>query len=98
MQRSRSRAATLVGNVDSWLLLAFLALVGTGVLMVYSSSIADSLQYYGSPYWIFEHEVVWAALGFAALATTALINYRHWERFALVFLGGTIFLLMIVLV
>jgi cell division protein FtsW len=88
----------LVGGVDPWLMLAFLALACIGLLMVYSASIADSYAYYGSALYVFEHEVVYVVLGLATLAVAVQINYHRLERFALPIFGGCLLLLAGVLV
>src|SRR5579875_1041078 len=79
----RSRIVPLVGEIDAWLALAFLALMCVGVIMVYSASIADSYRIYGSPYYIAEREGIWAVIGFAAMAVATRIHYSRWDRLAL---------------
>jgi cell division protein FtsW len=98
MQRSVRRAATMVGGIDPWLTLAFLALICIGVLMVYSSSIAAAYAYYGSPYYVLQREIVWVTIGFIALAVTAHVDYHHWQRVALPFFAVSMVLLVVVLV
>lgn len=98
MQHRMQRATQLAGGVDPWLMLAFLALMCVGVLMVYSASIADAYTYYGSPFYVFERELVWVAMGFAALATAVRIHYGRLERLALPIFAGTLLLLLMVLV
>lgn len=97
MQRNVQRVSLLVRGVDPWLMLAFLALMCLGILMVYSASIAESYTYYGSPFYIFEREVVWVVLGFGALAAAVHIHYRRLERVALPFFGLTLVMLFLVL-
>jgi cell division protein FtsW len=97
MQRSVRRATRLAGGIDPWLMLAFLGLICIGILMVYSASIHDAYTYYGSPYYVMEREVVWAALGFVALTIAARIRYDRWQKAALPLFGMSLLLLVLVL-
>jgi cell division protein FtsW len=98
MPAIRRRATMLVGGVDPWLMLAFVGLVCIGLLMVYSASIADAYAYYGSALYVFKREVAYVILGLAALAVMTQINYHRVERFALLFFGASLVLLVAVLV
>ena len=98
MQRSVRRAAMLTRGVDPWLMLAFLGLVCVGILMVYSSSIADAYTYYGSPYFYVERELVWVGLGIGALAVAVKTSYREWDRLALPLFAAALALLVLVMV
>lgn len=97
MQRSVRRATRLVGGVDPWLMLAFLGLMCIGVLMVYSASIHDAYAYYGSPYYVLEREIIWAALGFVALTLVARVRYDRWQKIALPLFAVSLVLLIVVL-
>jgi cell division protein FtsW len=97
MQRNARRAATAVRSIDPWLTFAFLCLVCVGMLMVYSSSMADAYAYYGSPYYIFQREVVWVAIGLVALAAAVRVDYHLWERVALPLFGLAMAMLLLVL-
>jgi cell division protein FtsW len=97
MQRSVRRATRLVGGIDPWLALAFLGLMCIGVLMVYSASIHDAYAYYGSPYYVVEREVIWATLGFVALAGVARVRYDRWQKAALPLFAFSLVLLALVL-
>lgn len=97
MQRSVQRAASALGKIDPWLTLAFLGLMCFGVLMVYSSSIADAYAYYGTPYFYLEREIVWATIGFMALVVAVHVDYHRWGRLALPMFGASLVLLVLVL-
>jgi cell division protein FtsW len=97
MQRNVGRATRLVGGIDPWLMLAFLGLMCVGVLMVYSSSIADAYTYYGSPLYVFQREVLWVALGFIALTVVIRVDYHTWQRFSLPLVGLALLALVVVL-
>ncbi|GAC1445499.1 MAG: putative lipid II flippase FtsW [Chloroflexota bacterium] len=98
MQRNVARAHRLVGGVDPWLMLSFVALTCIGILMVYSSSIADSYTYYGTPYYVFQREIVWVVLGFVGLSVAMRIHYQTWQRLALPIFGLSLLMLLAVLV
>jgi len=98
MPAIRRRATLLVGGVDPWLMLAFLALACIGLLMVYSASIADAYAYYGSALYVFEREVVYIVVGLTALAVMVQVNYHRLERLSLLLFGGALMLLVAVLV
>ena len=70
-------------GVDAWLTVAFVSLACFGVLMVYSSSIADAYDLHGSPYYFLKREIIWVVLGFVALGITTRIHYLRWRRAAL---------------
>jgi cell division protein FtsW len=97
MQHSVRRATRLVGGIDPWLTLAFLGLMCIGILMVYSASIHDAYTYYGSPYYVMEREVIWATVGFVALAVAARIQYDRWQKAALPLFAMSLLLLILVL-
>jgi cell division protein FtsW len=97
MQRNVRRATRLVGGVDPWLMMAFLGLMCIGVLMVYSASIHDAYTYYGSPYYVVEREIIWAAVGFVSLALVARVRYDRWQKAALPLFAVSLLLLILVL-
>jgi cell division protein FtsW len=96
MQRNLRRATRLVG-VDLVLMMAFIVLMCVGLLMVYSASIADAYTYYGTPLYVFEREILWVVVGFAALSVTVKIPYHRLQALGLPFLGVTILALVAVL-
>lgn len=97
MRRNVERATRLAGGVDGILALAFLALICIGVLMVYSASIADAYTYYGSALYVVEREAVWVVIGLVAIGVTIRFDYHRLERWALIFMGATLLLLLLVL-
>ena len=87
MQRNVQRAARLTGGADPWLLLAFLSLASIGLVMVYSASIADAYNYYGTATYVFFREIVWVALGLLTLCVVVRIDYHRYRSLAFPFLG-----------
>lgn len=98
MQPSRQRAARLIGGIDPWLTLAFLALMCVGVLMVYSASVASAYDNYDSPYYYIQREIVWVVIGCAVMATISRIDYRRWQPLAMPLFVGAFLLLALVMV
>lgn len=84
-------------GVDPWLCLAFLGLMCFGILMVYSSSVADAYAYYGTPYYFVEREMIWAGIGALALLAAARLDYRRWQGWALPIFAATLLLLFLVM-
>src|SRR5947209_15459159 len=87
MQRNVQRAARLAGGTDPWLLIAFLGLASIGLLMVYSASIADAYNYYGTATYVFYREIVWVALGLVTLFFVTRIDYHRYQSWSLLFMG-----------
>jgi cell division protein FtsW len=85
-------------SIDLWLLASLLCLICIGLVMVYSASIADAYEYYGSPYYVVEREAVWVAIGIVAMIAAIRIPYRRWRSIALPFFGVSFALLVLVLV
>src|SRR5947209_685428 len=97
MQRSVQRAARLAGGTDPWLLIPFLCLASIGLLMVYSASIADAYNYYGTATYVFYREIVWVGLGLVALFCATRVDYHRYEKVALPLIGVTVLMLLAVL-
>ncbi|HEX8919457.1 MAG TPA: putative lipid II flippase FtsW [Chloroflexota bacterium] len=97
MRPSMRRAVSLTRDVDPWLLLAFLALLCFGILMVYSASMAEAYAYYGTPYFYVEREIIWAGIGLVGLIAAARIHFDRWRQLSLPFFGASLALLAIVM-
>jgi len=92
-ERSRLEASPL--RHFDWLLVgAVLALTGIGLVMIYSTT---HLRIPGDPYYFVKRQALFAGLGFAAMVVVLLIDYRRMRDYAMVFYGGTVFLLLAVL-
>ena len=90
------RAAASTGYVLLAAVVTVLCVVG--LVMVLSSSSVESLRNYGSAWLFFKRQLMWLAVGTAALLVTARADYRTWRRFTLPLLIGCIGLLVLVLV
>ncbi len=97
MSLNRFRARPL-GKIDSWLLLGVLTLVGFGLVMISSSSVVLSQQYFGSNYAYVAKQLAHVGIGLAALAVLSRVDYRLWQRLAPWLLGLMIVLLLATLI
>ncbi|MCC6189694.1 MAG: cell division protein FtsW [Anaerolineales bacterium] len=83
--------------IDGMLIVVVGALVGFGLLMVYSTTFDWSYQAYDDAAYIFLRQVGWLGVGLIAMTTTALMPYRWWRRLAVLLMGITLLLLILVL-
>ena len=84
---------------SGWVLLtAVVALLCTiGLMMVLSASSVEALRSYGGAWVFFRRQLMWVGIGSLALAGAAVVDYRHWRRAVIPLLGGSVFLLVLVL-
>lgn len=86
-------------DCDIWLLLTTAALCSVGLIMVYVSSEGFAYTWdNGNPAYYFEHQLVWVLLGIAALVFCLRMDYHNWRSLAPWLAGGSVFLLVAVLV
>ncbi len=83
---------------DYVLMLAVVALVMVGLLMVYSTTFDWGYGQYGDPLYWLKRQVLWVALGGAVAVALARMDYTLWRDWAVPLLGGTLLLLLLVLV
>ena len=85
-------------GIDKWMFGATLLLVVLGVLMVFSASAVMAGEKFGSPYHFFFRQLGWAVAGLAAMTLAMKLDYRRWNKPAIVFtlLGVTTLLLLAV--
>jgi cell division protein FtsW len=65
---------------DKVLFIATVLLVGLGVIMVYSASAVLAMNRYGDAYLFLRKQILWAALGLAALAIVMKVDYRTYRQ------------------
>lgn len=87
----------VAGRIDPWLLIAVLALLCIGVVMVYSASSFLAARDQGDAGYYFQRELVWVSLGMVAMLVTMRIDYRYWRRISLIGMAVILPLLVIVL-
>lgn len=85
-------------GLDLWLLASALALVGLGLVTVYSASAVFSQQSHGSAIYFLRRHAGYAAVGMIALYLGWRIDYRLYQRFAYPLLLGAFGLLVLLLV
>ena len=83
---------------DFMLVIITMALVIFGVVMVFSSSYYYALSKDGSAYSYLIRDVVWAAMGTAAMIIMALIDYRKLKKIAIPLLIISVIMLLMVLI
>jgi len=82
---------------DYALVLAVVGLTLLGLLMVYSTTFDWGYLEAGQPFRHVGRQALWLALGSGVAAVLAWIDYRHWQRFAVPLLGGTLVVLILLL-
>jgi len=85
------------GSMDVPLLLAMVAILTFGLVMVFSASWDFSLVVYGDPLRMFVRQILWLALGLALAYVCSRIDYHTWRKIILPIMLVTTALLVIVL-
>ncbi len=85
-------------RLDFILLITTLALVGIGIVMVYSTSAIMAGDRFGDPYYFLKRQVLYAAIGFVLMILTMLFPYETLKRLAYPILILSILLLIAVLI
>jgi cell division protein FtsW len=73
-------------STDLTLLAVTVALMGFGLVMVWSASSALAQERYGSPYYFLVKQVVWSAIGLGGMVAALRLDYRVLRRPAVVYL------------
>ncbi|MBB2901506.1 cell division protein FtsW [Kineococcus radiotolerans] len=73
-------------------------LVVIGLVMVLSSSSVEALTEYGTPYYFFRKQAIFAVLGAVVLLVASRVPARAWQRLALPALFATAFLQLLIFV
>jgi cell division protein FtsW len=85
-------------GIDLMLLITVVGMVLFGLLMVYSASFIFAQEKTGDGFAFIKKQLIFAGLGFGALACTCRIDYRKWSKWAYPFLGLSALLLIMVLI
>jgi cell division protein FtsW len=83
---------------DFVMFFTLIALLGLGVVMVYSSSAVSAYVNFGDSYYFLKRQIVWVILGVMAMLFTMSIDYHVWRRLAKPVMLITLVLLILVLV
>lgn len=75
-----------------------IALLGLGVVMVYSSSAVSAYVNFDDSYYFLKRQIVWVILGLLAMFFTMSIDYHAWRPLAKPVMLATLVLLVLVLV
>ncbi|NTU73495.1 putative lipid II flippase FtsW [Candidatus Roizmanbacteria bacterium] len=75
-----------------------LALAIFGVFFVFEASSIRSLSEYGESFRYAKLQLLWIVIGFITMAVVSKIDYHKWYYFAFLMMGGTIMLLVAVLI
>ncbi|HEY3424711.1 MAG TPA: stage V sporulation protein E [Negativicutes bacterium] len=83
---------------DFIIFFAVIALLGIGVVMVYSSSAVSAEVNYNDSYYFLKRQLIWASLGIMTMVLTMNVDYHAWRNFAKPLFIFTLLLLVLVLV
>lgn len=79
----------MLGHFDTPFLILVLALLGIGLVTLFSASYASSLYYLGNSYYYILRQMLWAVLGVAAMLAASLVNYRFLRNFSWLAYAGS---------
>jgi len=85
------------GSPDVGVMLSVAGLIVIGLMMVYSATFDWSFQEYGSSFHIALRQITWTGMGLVVLVAFALVPYEWWREAAVPIMGGTLVLLVLVL-
>jgi cell division protein FtsW len=85
-------------RLDIILLIAVLALVGIGIVMVYSTSAIIAGDRFGDPYYFLKRQTFYSTVGFVLMTLMMFLPYEMLRRFAYPILIFSILLLIAVLI
>ncbi|MFN2519601.1 MAG: putative lipid II flippase FtsW [Candidatus Limnocylindria bacterium] len=83
---------------DVPLVLAVMALLAIGLLMVFSASGIRALDAYDDPRYFLMVQSLWAALGLVAMTVAARVDYHRYRALAVPLLGVVVVMLVLVLI
>ena len=86
------------GTVDMPFLLLTLLLTGIGLVMLFSASFPAAYYTTGDAAYYFKRQVIFAAMGLAAMFVISRMNYQRWRGMARILMYLSIALLIMVLI
>ncbi len=95
---SRYTKVARLGGFDLVLVCATLATAAMGALMVYSATRYELLASGMSPHYWLKRDVLFLSIGMVAMVAMALVDYHRWEAMWGAIAGGTLLLLVAVMV
>ncbi len=96
MAQAYSRSFTK--RIDYPLIIILASLLLIGLLMIYSSSFDFGYRVFDQPTYFFGRQIIWALLGTAGMTVMMSIDYHAWRRFSVPLMGGTLLLLILLLI
>lgn len=94
---SSSAIPRVIGPADPVLTAAIVALVGFGVVMVFSASSMFADERYGTPFYFLARQGIFAVLGLGLMLAMARFDYHRFRPLTYPILGGAVILLFVVL-
>ncbi|MBC7076328.1 MAG: stage V sporulation protein E [Syntrophomonadaceae bacterium] len=85
------------GPPDFILFITTLALLGIGLVMVFSSSAVTAGVKYGDAYFFFKRQLLWAVIGLIAMIVIMKINYLRLREFSLPLMAVAVICLILVI-
>jgi len=85
-------------RIDYPLIIILASLLLIGLMMVYSSSFGFGYRVFDQPTYFFGRQIIWALLGTAGMIVMMSVDYHTWRRFSIPLMGGTLFLLILLLI
>ncbi len=83
-------------GAPDWILLGTVAaLVALGMMMVYSSTFDMGYRLKGDAAYYFKRQMIWLGIGAVAMLVAGRMHYRHWTKFSIPMMLGTLIMLTI---
>jgi cell division protein FtsW len=86
------------GSYDWGLLTIVATLLTLGVVMVFSASYTVGIIFYDDAFYFFFRQLLWLAVGIAAMLVTMRIPYTFWQRWSVLLMIGAFLALVAVIV
>jgi len=83
-------------RTDYVLVVIVAALCIVGLMMVYSATFDMAYLEYGNPNFFFHRQMIWMGLGVVVMIVLARIDYRLWQRWAILIMAVTLLMLGLV--
>lgn len=96
--KSKTIKTKAESKMDVTFLSVILILLTIGLVMLFSASYAYSLEYYNNSYRFITRQLIFAVSGVVLMLLISRIDYHFWRRFALVFFGIVLVMLLILLI
>lgn len=71
----------MIKRLDNSLLLAIIALIGVGLVQIYSSSFIFATESYGDGLYFFKKQLAFSVISFLVLITTAFVPWKYFQKF-----------------